>query len=129
MTKKRVLDRRDPVYISDLFDGRSLDDVVLELHSLAQRYESEILVQDKEVRFETQYYGYDGGLELYVRVMRWETDKEHTKRLDREAVAKERARKARETKKAKALAQALTTDQEERALFEEIWSIICQQHF
>lgn len=120
MTKKRVLDRRDPIEISELFDGRSLDDVMLELHSLAQRYEPEILGQDKEVRFETEYYGYDGGLTLCIRVMRWETDREYSKRLDREAVTKERARKARETKKAKALATALSTEQEERALFEKL---------
>ena len=120
MTKKRVLDRRDPIEISDLFDGRSLDDVVLELHSLAQRYEPEILGQDKEVKFETEYYGYDGGLTLCIRVMRWETDREYNKRLDREAATKERARKARETKKAKALATALSTEQEERALFEKL---------
>ena len=120
MTKKRVLERRDPVYISDLFDGRLLDDVVLELHSLAQRYEPEILGQDKEVRFETEYYGYDGGIELYVRVMRWETDKEYSKRSERETTAKERARKAKETKKAKALAQALTTEQEERELLAKL---------
>jgi len=120
MTKKRVLDRRDPVDISDLFDGRTLDDAIMELHSIARKYEPEILGQDKEVKFETEYYGYDGGLELYVRVMRWETDKEYTKRLDREAVAKDRARKARETKKAKALKQALTTEQEERELLAKL---------
>ena len=120
MTKKRVLDRRDEVYINDLFDGRSIDDVVLDLHSLAQRYAPEILGQDKEVRFETEYYGYDGGMNLYVRVMRWETDKEYAKRSEREAAAREKARKVRETKKARALAQALTTEAEERALLAKL---------
>ena len=120
MTKKRVLDRRDEVYINDLFDGRSIDDVVLDLHSLAQRYAPEILGQDKEVRFETEYYGYDGGMNLYVRVMRWETDKEYAKRSEREAAAREKARKVRETKKARALAQALTTEAEERALLAQL---------
>ena len=120
MTKKRVLDRRDPIEISDLFDGRSLDDVVLELHSLAKRYEPEILGLDKEVKFETEYYGYDGGLTLCIRVMRWENDREYTKRLAQEAAAKERARKAKETKKAKALAKALTTEQEERELLAKL---------
>ena len=120
MTKKRVLDRRDEVYINDLFDGRSIDDVVLDLHSLAQRYAPEILGQDKEVRFETEYYGYDGGMNLYVRVMRWETDREYAKRSEREAAAREKARKVRETKKARALAQALTTEAEERALLAKL---------
>lgn len=120
MTKKRVLDRRDRVFIDDLFDNRSLDDVILDLQSMLHDYEEEIFTRDKEVKFETEYYGYDGGMELYVRVMRWETDKEYAKRLESEAATKERARKARETKKAKALATALTTEQEERALFEKL---------
>ena len=120
MTKKRVLDRRDRVDISDLFDGRTFDDVILDLQSMLHDYEEEIFTHDKEVRFETEYYGYDGGMELYVRVMRWENDKEYAKRLDREAAAKEKARKAKETKKAKALAQALTTEQEERELLAKL---------
>lgn len=120
MTKKRVLDRRDRIDILDLFDSRTFDDVILDLQSMLHDYEEEIFTRDKEVKFETEYYGYDGGMELYVRVMRWETDKEYSKRSEREAVAKEKARKARETKKAKALAQALTTEQEERALFEKL---------
>jgi len=120
MAKKRIVERRDPVYISDLFDGRSLDDVVLELHSLARKYEPEILVHDKDIKFETQYYGYDGGIELYVCVRRWETDQEYAKRMDREAAARERARKVKETKKAKALAKALTTEQEERELLAKL---------
>lgn len=120
MTKKRVLDRRDPVDISDLFDGRSLDDVILDLQSMLHRYEEEIFTHDKEVKFETEYYGYDGGITLCARVMRWETDKEYNKRREREQAAKDKAAKARATKKAKALAQALTTEQEERALFEKL---------
>ena len=120
MTKKRVLDRREEVYINDLFDGHSIDDVILELQSMLHRYEEEIFTHDKEVKFETDYYGYDGGMNLYVRVMRWETDKEYAKRSEREAAARERARKVRETKKARALAQALTTEAEERALLAKL---------
>ena len=120
MAKKRVLDRRDEVYINDLFDGRSFDDVILELQSMLHRYEEEIFTRDKEVKFETEHYGYDGGMNLYVRVQRWETDKEYDKRQAREQAAKDKAAKARATKKAKALAQALTTEQEERALFEKL---------
>ena len=120
MAKKRVLDRRDEVYINDLFDGRSFDDVILELQSMLHRYEEEIFTRDKEVKFETEHYGYDGGMNLYVRVQRWETDKEYDKRQAREQAAKDKAAKARATKKAKALAQALTSEQEERALFEKL---------
>lgn len=120
MSKKRVLDRNDHVDIVDLFDGRSLDDVIIDLQSMLHRYEEEIFTHDKQVKFETEHYGYDGGLELYVRVERWETDKEYAKRRDQEAAAKEKARKARETKKSRALAQALTSEAEERALLEKL---------
>jgi hypothetical protein len=120
MTKKRVLDSRDLVDLNGLFDGRSLDDVLGDLHDMAHKYEEEIFTYDKEVKFETEYYGYDGGMELYVRVMRWETDKEYAKRSEQEKAAKEKARKARETKKAKALATALTTEQEELALYKKL---------
>lgn len=120
MSKKRVLDRRDHLDIVDLFDRRSLDDVILDLQSMLHRYEEEIFTHDKEVKFETEYYGYDGGLEVYVRVDRWETDTEYHRRLAKETAAKEKARQARETKKARALATALATEAEERELFEKL---------
>ncbi len=120
MSKKRVFDRNDHVDIVDLFDGRSLDDVILDLQSMLHRYEEEIFTHDKEVKFETEYYGHDGGIEVYVRVDRWETDTEYHRRLAKETAAKEKARQARETKKAKALATALATEAEERELFEKL---------
>lgn len=116
MSKKRVLDRREEVYINDLFDGRDIDDVIIDLQSMLHRYEEEIFTHDKEVRFETEYYGYDGGINLYVRVERWETDREYEKRQAREQAAKDRAAKTQATKKARALKQALSTEQEEREL-------------
>ena len=120
MSKKRVLDRREEVYINDLFDGRAIDDVILDLQSMLHRYEEEIFTHDKEVKFETEYYGYDGGMNLYVRVDRWETDREYEKRRAREQAAKDKARKARETKKARALAVAVASEEEERALFKKL---------
>ena len=120
MSKKRVLDRREEVYINDLFDGRAIDDVILDLQSMLHRYEEEIFTHDKEVKFETEYYGYDGGLNLYVRVERWETDREYDRRRAREQAARDKARKARETKKARALAVAVASEEEERALFEKL---------
>ena len=120
MSKKRVLDRREEVYINDLFDGRDIDDVIIDLQSMLHRYEEEIFTHDKEVRFETEYYGYDGGMNLYVRVERWETDREYEKRQAREQAAKDRAKKTRATKKARALAVAVASEEEERALFEKL---------
>ena len=120
MSKKRVLDRREEVYINDLFDGRAIDDVILDLQSMLHRYEEEIFTHDKEVKFETEYYGYDGGINLYVRVDRWETDREYDRRRAREQAARDKARKARETKKARALAVAVASEEEERALFEKL---------
>lgn len=118
-SKKRVLDRRDEVNINDLFDGRSIDDVIIILQGMLRRYEKEIFTHDKEMQFETEYCGYDGGTNLYVRVQRWETDKEYAKREAKETAAKEKARKALETKKARSLAVAVATEAEERALFDQ----------
>lgn len=120
MSKKRVLDSREQVYIHDLFDGRAIDKVIIDLQCMLHRYEEEIFTYDKEVRFETEEYGHDGGTNLYVRVDRWETDQEYQKRLAREQVAKDKAKRAREAKKAKALAVAVASEEEERALFEKL---------
>ena len=120
MTKKRVLDRRDHVDIVDLFDQRSLDDVILDLQSMLHDYEEEIFTHDKEMKFEVEHYGYDGGQELYVRVQRWETDKEYAKRQGQEAAAKEKARKARETKKARARQELFAKEADERAEYERL---------
>jgi len=120
VSKKRVLDRREEVFINDLFDGRAIDDVIIDLQSMLHRYEEEIFTHDKEVKFETEYYGYDGGMNLYVRVDRWETDREYDRRRAREQAARDKAKKARETKKARALAVAVASEEEERALFEKL---------
>ena len=120
MSKKRVLDRRDHVDIVDLFDRRSLDDVIIDLQSMLHRYEEEIFTHDKEVKCETEYYGYDGGLEVYVRVDRWETDTEYHRRLAKETAAKEKARKAKETKKARAREVLYKKEADERAEYERL---------
>ena len=120
MSKKRVLDRRDHVDIFDLFGERSLDDVIIDLQSMLHRYEEEIFTHDKEMKFEIEHYGYDGGLEVYVRVMRWETDKEYDKRVAKEWAAKEKARKARETKKARARELLYKKEADERAEYERL---------
>jgi hypothetical protein len=120
VSKKRVLDRRDQVDIVDLFDQRSLDDVIIDLQSMLHQYEEEIFTHDKEVKFETEYYGYDGGLEVYVRVDRWETDTEYHRRLAKETAAKEKARKAKETKKARAREVLYKKEADERAEYERL---------
>ena len=120
MSKKRVLDRRDQIDIVDLFDGRSLDDVILDLQSRLHAYEEEIFTHDKEMKFEVEHYGYDGGMELYVRVQRWETDKEYDRRVAKEWAAKEKARKARETKKQRARQELFAKEADERAEYERL---------
>ena len=118
--RKRVLDRKDQLSIDDLFDGRSLYDVIIELQEMLHDYEEEIFTHDKDIKCSVERYGYDGGLDIYVNVYRWERDGEYNKRIASEAKKREAARKAKETKKAKALATALTTEQEERALLAKL---------
>ncbi len=120
MSKKRVLERRDAVDVIGLFDRCSFDDVLAELHSMAHCYEEEIFTYDKDVKFEIEHYGYDGGMELYVRVERWETDAEYAKRQAKEAAAKEKARRARETKEARAREVLYKKEADERAEYERL---------
>ena len=120
MSKKHVLDSWSAVSIDSLFDGRTFDEVILDLQTMLRRYDEEIYVYDKKVWFETVYNGYDGGVELYVRVDRLETDNEYEQRQTREQAKKDKAKRARETKKAKALAVAVASEEDERALFEKL---------
>lgn len=107
--KLRVFDYRDEISIDELFDGRTFDEVQLRLRELAAQYEERILSEDCEAKFDVSHYGYDGGLELYVDVYRWETNEEHQARLD--ADKKQRKQRA----DAKAAKEAI-----ERATYERL---------
>lgn len=122
MSKVRIFDKKRSMSIDivDFFDGLTIGEVQAQLSSLATKYEKEILNEDIEVRFSADDYGYDGGIELDLRVMRWETDAEYEKRTKEEQIEKERAKKRAADKRAKKLATASKTEQEERELLAKL---------
>lgn len=106
-----------------LCHGTSFDDVILKLQKLREqyvKYES----QGCQIFFDVEYYGYDGGSDVYVIVDRPETDKEYEKRLAEEAEeARIKAlRKAERDAKKLAKAQAIIseTEEQERAEYERL---------
>lgn len=113
----QVLLRRESLDLGDIFVG-SLDNTQSNLKDLFSRYEKEAKKNNYSVVFET-VYNYEG-TDVYANIYRFETIRERDKRVAEEQAREERARKAKETKKAKALAKALTTEQEERELLAKL---------
>lgn len=96
MKKRLIIDSKLDEYIDfyDVLEGKTPDQVVE-----AMRYYQEKFA-GRDVYFDINTYGYDGGKELQLRERREETDKEYEKRMDQE-------KKEREIKKAnKALKDA-----------------------
>lgn len=115
--RQRVVDRKEWVSLFDLLDGRDFFNVKEELDKLEKQIAYE---RGEEAKFVVEPYGYDGGVELYLEIIRDETDAEYTKRLDKEAKAKEKARKARETKKERARKVLMESEAAERAEYERL---------
>lgn len=124
MTKQRVSLSSDYVCIDKLLDGKTIEEVMQELQGLQDKYLTQQIAHDLEIRFHTDHYGYDGGVDLYLTINRWETDKEYYDRLDQEqtmAAAKaERARIKKEKADARAKKQLLQTEDDERAMYESL---------
>jgi hypothetical protein len=112
---KRVLERSELFDIDQLFNGKTPEQVIMELQSVQSEHERDIMLYDKLVEFEIVHPDYEI-TELYLRVYRWESDAELKKRQDaadqREAKSRERA--ANKQTKAEKLAA------EERALYEKL---------
>ena len=113
----RVVDRKEYVSLFDFLDGKEFFDVKEELDRLEQQVNYGL---GEAAKFKVEPYGYDGGVELYLEVYRDETDAEYNKRQDKEAKAKEKARKARETKKERARQVLMESEAAERAEYERL---------
>lgn len=117
----RVEDRREQIYIEDLFEGQSFDSVITAL-SIWYRgeFEQDVLLHGYDVKFSVEYYGYDGGMELYAVVYRDENDKEYAKRMAEEAKAREKKRLAKEKKQERARKILAESEEAERAEYERL---------
>ena len=118
--RKRVLDKKELLDIYDMFNNKTLDQVQIELACIATAYNRDILLNDCHVNFSVDYYGYDGGIELYLNTWRWENDEEYNKRKEKEEKAREKSRKIREAKKEKARNELFKKEEDERNEYERL---------
>lgn len=116
----RVLDNSVCIDIFDLLDGKDIHGAQLELAKLAGKYADAIVSKGHEAKFSVDYYGYDGGLDLYLNFYRDENDKEYAARMDKEEKAREKKRLAKEKKIAKARKLLEESEAVERAEYERL---------
>ncbi len=83
----------------DILDGKTPEQVIEHMQGLRTYYGT------RDVYFDIQSYGYDGGKELYMYERRLETDKEYDKRLSEEKKVRVKAKEAKALKEAKELAE------------------------
>lgn len=118
MTKKIVVEKKQELYLYDMFDGTSFDDVEAELAALKQQFTAEQLLNGR-VKFSIDFvhdrYGSDS-MELNLISYRDETDKEYQKRMEKEAADKKRAKKTADTRRINRIKE----EEELRKLYEEL---------
>ena len=98
--KKRVIKYDSKQIDSDIFEGY-FDEIIDNLKELKEKYHSKLPV-DHWCKLEWEYYGYDGGKELYLNFYRYETDEEFKSRVYKES-RKEDLIKQKEIDQLKAL--------------------------
>lgn len=102
MSKERkMLDVKVNDYIDfyDVITEKSPDQVI----EAMERFKAEYAGRD--VYFDIQSYGYDGGKELVLRERRLENDREYEKRMAEEKKGREAKKKTKADKEARELAE------------------------
>lgn len=116
----RVLGQVDALDIGELIDGKTIEEVLMSLQALQGKYEPMILGKGYDVRFEIDYYGYDGGFDVSLHVYRDENDKEYEARMKQEEKERERKRIAKEKKQERARKILMETEAAEKAEYERL---------
>ena len=94
MSKRKIVDVEVKEYVDfDEFDGKTPEEIIERMKAFRTE------MNDRDVYFYINHYGYDGGKELKLRERREETDKEYEKRIAEEE--KVRAKKRADEKKKK----------------------------
>jgi len=83
----------------DILDSKTPEQVIQRMQEIREYY------GDRDVYFDIQSYGYDGGKELYMYERRLENDKEYDRRIALEKKEKVKAKDAKALKKAKERAE------------------------
>jgi len=89
--RQKIVFRQDPIDIGTILNGATPTEAIEQLEALD---EAALIATDKEgrtllaeSRFSVEYYGYDGGFEVYLNHYRWETDEEMEQRIAKESQA------------------------------------------
>jgi len=97
--RKRIYVRREQIFVDDFFDGKTLDDVALEVHRMISHYEPMTLGQDQRVVFAVERR-LDAVLDVYLEFWRWETDQEFSCCQKQERAAEEKRKQRSEARRA-----------------------------
>ena len=100
--------------------GLSLEDASQYFYVMHKMYEKSMIDKDSRFVIDFRPYGYDGGGDFVLQEHRWETDEECDARMKALQASQEKAKKAAETRKQKALAKALKSEQDELDLYEKL---------
>lgn len=119
MERNLIFVKQECLHIGDLFDNKSVDEVISELHDIEQKLISE---SDPSVKYEYKFsvepdYEYT---EIYLNQYRYETDAEYQLRLEKNKKAKAKARAARERLKEKLRKELMATEAAEFAEYKRL---------
>ena len=117
MERNKILVSSHEINISDLFDGKSFDEVRVAL----DRLEKDMVDHSKDYdsRFEVDQ-SYDDDFSLNLSVYRDESDAEYKARMAKNKLARERAKLAREKRKEKLRKELMAKESDERAEYERL---------
>lgn len=101
MSQRKFVDvpLKDYIGFDDVLDGKTPDQVIEAMRDYKNQYAG------RDIYFDIESYGYDGGKELHLRERRLETDKEYEKRQAAEALEESKKRAAARKKKDKEYAE------------------------
>ena len=94
-----ILDKKDSFDVGKL-DGLTPSEIVNEFRKIEEWYEYEIS-QSHQVKFHVESYGYDGGVDLFFGVYRFENDKEYADRTEKERRDTEKKKATEKSNEAK----------------------------
>lgn len=101
MTKKVITKKICSQSFHSILDGNTPEQVIEAVQEIRDYYGS------RDIYFDIQPYGYDGGAELYLYERRFETDAEYAKRTAAEKKEREKTKAAAAKKKDKEYAEYL----------------------
>jgi hypothetical protein len=89
--RQKLAFRQDPIDIGTILNGATPKEAIEQLEALDEAAWLDSVKEGNpmlaECRFFVEWYGYDGGFEVYLNHYRWETDEEMEQRIARESQA------------------------------------------